>query len=113
MNHGISHVIELKTEAFKAEVIDNGSPILLDFWAPWCGPCRMMKPHLEEAALQLDGVARVAQINVDEEQALAEAFGIKSIPTLVLMQNGQVIDAMRGVVPSDELVARIRSKVIA
>lgn len=113
MNHGTSHVIELKTEDFKAEVIENGNPILLDFWAPWCGPCRMMKPHLEEAARQLDGVARVAQINVDEEQALAEAFGIQSIPTLVLMHNGQVVDAMRGVVHADALVARIRSKVIA
>jgi thioredoxin len=110
MNAANPSVIELKTDAFKAEVIDNGTPILIDFWAPWCGPCRIMKPHLEETAKQLAGVVRVSQVNVDEEPKLADAFGIQSIPTLVLMQDGKVIDAMQGVVPSGALVARIRER---
>lgn len=110
MNASNTAVIELKTDAFKAEVIDDGSPILIDFWAPWCGPCRMMKPHLDETAKQLAGVVRVSQVNVDEEPMLADAFGIQSIPTLVLMQGGKVVDAMRGVVPSGALVARIKEK---
>lgn len=111
MNPSTSPVFELKTDAFKEQVIDNGTPILIDFWAPWCGPCRMMKPQLDEAARQLAGVARISQVNVDEEPMLADAFGIQSIPTLVLMQDGKVIDAVQGVVPADALVARIKERV--
>lgn len=112
MTPSTSPVFELKTDAFKEQVIDNGTPILIDFWAPWCGPCRMMKRHLDEASKQLAGVARIAQVNVDEEPMLADAFGIQSIPTLVLLQDGKVIDAVRGVVPADALVARIRERVL-
>lgn len=107
MNATTAPVINLKTEDFRTIVIDDGSPILLDFWAPWCGPCRMMKPHLEETARQLAGSVRVAQVNVDEEPAIAEAFGIRSIPTLVLMKSGQVVNAVQGVVPASSLVPHI------
>lgn len=107
MNPTTAPVIELKTEDFRTTVIDDGTPILLDFWAPWCGPCRMMKPHLEDTARQLAGSVRVAQVNVDEEPAIAEAFGIQSIPTLVLLRGGQVVNAVQGVVPASALVPHI------
>lgn len=108
MNTTPVSVIDLKADDFRATVIDDGTPILLDFWAPWCGPCRMMKPHLEETARQLAGSVRVAQVNVDEEPAIANAFGIQSIPTLVLMQNGSVVNAVQGVVPASNLVPHIK-----
>lgn len=104
-------VLTLTTEAFQASVLDDPTPILIDFWAPWCGPCRMMSPILHKAAESLDGVCRVAKVNVDEEGDLAQAFGIRSIPTLVLMQDGKPIDAVSGVLPEATLVARVRGKI--
>jgi thioredoxin len=100
-------ILELTTAAFQAEVLDNPTPILIDFWAPWCGPCRAMKPNLAEAAAALQGKVRVAQVNVDEQPEIAGAFGIRSIPTCVLMEAGKVIDAYLGVVPARELVSDV------
>ncbi|HVT11784.1 MAG TPA: thioredoxin [Fimbriimonadaceae bacterium] len=105
-----THVFNLTAEAFQSEVIDNPTPILIDFWAPWCGPCRIMKPLLAEAAATMAGEVRVAQVNVDEEGAIAGAFGVQSIPTLVLMRGGKVLDAVAGVMPANALVARVRQK---
>ena len=104
-------VIELTSANFKAEVIDNPSPILIDFWAPWCGPCRMMKPILHEAAGELAGQVRVASLNVDDEPAISNTFGITSIPTCVLIKDGKLVDAMVGVIPASQLAARVKSKI--
>ncbi|MHB8637762.1 MAG: thioredoxin [Fimbriimonadaceae bacterium] len=106
-------VIDLTQESFKREVIDNPRPILIDFWAPWCGPCRTMKPILGEAAQALDGIARVAQINVDNEPRIAEAFGIRGIPTLVLVQEGKVLDSFTGVIPAKRLVEQVSTRLAA
>lgn len=111
MSHS-GQVLELTTSAFKGEVIDNPKPILIDFWAPWCGPCRAMKPVLAEASQSLAGKVRVASVNVDQERAIAEAFGIRSIPTCVLMQNGKVLDAFVGVVPAKDLVADVLGRIV-
>src|SRR5690242_7763587 len=104
-------IIDLTLETFRSAAIDNPEPILIDFWAPWCGPCRMMKPILDETAVALAGVARVAKVNIDEEPAIADAFGIQSIPTLVLIKEGKLLDAVAGVMPASALVSRVKAKV--
>lgn len=106
-------ILELSSNTFNQEVVANRSPILIDFWAPWCGPCRMMKPILAQAAEALAGDVRVATINVDDEPAIADAFGIRSIPTLVLVADGKVIDSVNGIVPASGLVTKIRAKLSA
>lgn len=102
-------VFSITTEDFHAQVVEDPSPILLDFWAPWCGPCRLMKPQLEMAAKLLGPEVRVAQINVDEEPELAGMFGISGIPTLALLKDRTVIGAWSGLMPANELVQRVRA----
>ena len=83
-------VKEITQENFQAEVLEAKQPVLLDFWAPWCGPCRMVGPHVEAVAEQMAGQAVVGKINVDEHPALAQQFGVMSIPTLAVIVNGAV-----------------------
>jgi len=103
-------VIELKESTFKSLVVDDPSPILIDFWASWCGPCRMMKPFLAEGAKTLEGEVRVGQVNVDDERMLAEAFGISGIPTLVLLKEGKFVSRISGVMPAASLVRWVRAE---
>lgn len=90
----------LKTAAFDAAV-DAAPVALVDFWADWCGPCRMLGPAIEELAAKYEGQALVAKVNVDEEPELARRFGIMNIPTVVFLKNGQEIDRLIGVMPPD------------
>ncbi len=92
-----SNLINNVTEAtFDAEVLKSGSPVLVDFWAEWCGPCKMIGPILDELATELDGQLRIAKVDVDAEAGLASHFGITAIPTLLVFKGGQVVDQMRG-----------------
>jgi thioredoxin 1 len=84
---------------FSDEVMKSDKPVLLDFWAPWCGPCRMLGPIVEEVAAESAGKAKVCKVNVDEEPELAQAFGVASIPTLVVMKGGKVASTMVGLRP--------------
>ena len=97
----------LTSENFEQEVMKATTPVLIDFWATWCGPCRMMAPIVEEIAKECEGVLKVAKVNVDEEEALAAKFGIFSIPTLVLMKDGQIVDTLVGYRPKDAVLAFI------
>ena len=91
------------TDADFQEAIQGDTPILVDFWAAWCAPCRMIAPVLEELAGEYDGRARVGKVNVDEHGATAQKFGIQSIPTLILFKNGEVADKVVGVAPKEAL----------
>lgn len=88
---------------FKAEVLDSQTPVLVDFWATWCAPCRAIAPALEELATQYKGKVKIAKLDVDENQQVAQQFGIRSIPTLLLFKGGRVVDQLVGAMPKAKL----------
>ncbi len=103
-------MVELKItrENFENEVMKSNIPVLIDFWAPWCGPCRMMGPIIEQLAEEYDGKAKVGKVNVDEEGELSQAFGVMSIPTIVLVKDGKVVKQAVGARPKAEVEAMLQ-----
>ncbi len=97
-------VLTINNNNFNSEVIRSEKPVLLDFWAAWCGPCRMVGPVVDEIAAERDDI-KVGKVNVDEEQELAAQFGVMSIPTLVLVKDGKVVSQIVGARPKAQLLA--------
>jgi thioredoxin 1 len=92
-------VVTLSSDNWKQEVIDAKEPVLVDFWAEWCAPCRMIGPAIDSLATAYAGRARVAKLNVDQHPDVAQAFGVRSIPTLLVFRDGKVVDQQLGAVP--------------
>ncbi len=97
--------VELTDANFEQVAARTGLPLVVDFWAPWCGPCRMMAPAFEQAAAQLKGRAVLAKVNSDENPALSARFGIRSIPTLVRLEGGREVNRVSGALPAGQIVA--------
>lgn len=103
----MSQAKELTSADFDAEVLQSEVPVLVDFWAPWCGPCRMMGPVIDAVAETYAGRVKVGKVNVDEASDLAGRYGVRSIPTLVIFKGGQQADMVVGAVPEAELAQRL------
>jgi thioredoxin 2 len=99
--------VNVTDSTFAAEVERWPAPVLLDLWAPWCGPCRMVAPMMEKLAAEWAGRVRVAKLNVDENPATAARFGAQSIPTILVLKNGREVDRMVGVQPKEEIERRL------
>lgn len=100
-------VIKLTNENFDAEAIKSDKPVLIDFWAPWCGPCRMMSPVVDELAEEATDI-KICKVNTDEESELASKFGIMSIPTFVVIKDGQAVKKVSGARSKAELIALVK-----
>ena len=104
-------ILTISDDSFKADVIDSDTPVLLDFWAEWCGPCRALAPVLEDIATTYEGRLTIAKINVDENTKTAQKYGIRAIPTLILFKDGNVVSTETGSKTKSELVAFLDSNI--
>jgi thioredoxin 1 len=100
--------LHLDEKNFEAEVIKSSTPVLVDFWAEWCGPCKMIGPIIDQLAVELQGKLKVAKVNVDEAPQLAGQFNVMSIPTLLVFKGGQAVDQIVGAMPKDKLLAKLQ-----
>ncbi|MFA9290412.1 MAG: thioredoxin [Solirubrobacteraceae bacterium] len=101
--------LELTNDNFDLTVIESGKPALVDFWAAWCGPCRMIAPSIEELSAEFKDIAVVGKVDVDTNQEIATKFGIRNIPTLLFFKDGKVVDKVVGVIPKEQLKQKLES----
>lgn len=101
----------VSTDTFVEEVLTNTEPVLVDFWAPWCGPCRAIAPTLQELAAEFSGQIKIVKLNVDEHPDTAKEFRIRSIPTMIVFRDGEIVDRIQGVAPKPELAKKLTAQI--
>ncbi len=112
MNETATHPVAVTDKDFADQVLQSDTPVLVDFWAEWCGPCRVLGPVIESLSQEYDGRVKVAKVDVDANQQVAMQFGIRSIPTVMLFDKGQIVDTIVGVRPKSDYETSLK-KVIA
>ncbi len=103
--------LHLSDDAFDEEVLKSDVPVLIDFWAAWCGPCRMVAPIIDELAGEYQGKAKICKLDVDNNQKTAMNYGIRSIPTILIFNGGEVVDSIVGAVPKQQIIDRLDSHI--
>ena len=106
----MSNVKKVTTDTFRKDVIESDKPVVVDFWAEWCGPCKKLSPILEEVAEELDGEVTIAKVNVDEERNLGAMFQIMSIPNGLIFNHGEKVDEFVGLRSKDDIVAQVKKQ---
>ena len=104
-------ITNLTTDSLKTTVATSALPVLVDFWAPWCGPCKAIAPILEELATELDGKLVIAKVNIDENDAAATDHGVRAIPTMLLFKGGKVVETLVGMMPKAAIKAKITAHI--
>ena len=108
----MSNAVAVSTSDFEQEVIKSPIPVLIDFWAPWCGPCKMIAPHVDAVATEYAGRVKVLKVNVDDEPDIAGRYGIMSIPTLLFFKDGKVVEQVVGAVPKSTLSNKLEGLLV-
>ena len=101
------HILEITSDNFDEKVINSSVPVLVDFWAEWCGPCRMVGPIVDELHTEYEGKAIVGKVNVDDQQEISSKYGIRNIPTILFFKDGEIVDKNVGVAPKSDLANKI------
>ncbi len=101
--------LQITDSNFEAEVLNSDVPVLIDFWATWCGPCKMISPIVDQVAVEVAGSAKVGKVNVDEAADLARRYNVRNIPTLVFIKNGEEVDRIAGATSKDNILAHLRA----
>ncbi len=104
-------ITALTTETFKNAVATSATPLLVDFWAPWCGPCKAIAPVLDELATEFDGKISIAKVNIDENESIAAEYGIRAIPTMLIFKGGRVIEQIVGLLPKAALKTKLTAQI--
>jgi len=103
------NVLEFSDDQFQSEVLESSQPVLVDFWAPWCGPCKMLAPTIDEVANEFEGKVRVGKMNTDENPQTATQHNVSAIPTVMLFKGGQVVEKFVGVTPKEQFATKINA----
>jgi thioredoxin 1 len=107
----MAHPVAVSDETFEREVVESPTPVLVDFWAEWCGPCKMITPVLEQIAEEQDAKLKIVKLNVDENPSMLQKFGIRGIPTMILFKGGEPVETIVGFMPKPALMGKLEKHI--